>query len=164
MVSMLKSKRGISPLIATVLLIVFSVALGAVVMSWGESYIEEKAEFVSGAQETVGGCDLVDISVIMLGGAPQVCLRNGLIDAWLDNGPSAEVYDIHARIVGEQGVATIESLLDAPLRRTNAVKATFATGPIGHVRQVKLTPQVLIGDTPLFCKNKALLIENIGPC
>ena len=45
---MLRSKKALSPLIATVLLVAFAVALGAVVMSW-----------TSGAPEDVyatGGC------------------------------------------------------------------------------------------------------------
>ena len=41
-------KQAISPLVATILLLAFSIAIGAVVMSWGESYVEEKANFVQG--------------------------------------------------------------------------------------------------------------------
>ena len=33
-------KKGVSPLIATVLLIAFAVSLGAVVMNWGRGYVE----------------------------------------------------------------------------------------------------------------------------
>ena len=43
----MKSKRGISPLIATVLLIGFTVALAAVIMTWGLDYIK-------GTTDTVG--------------------------------------------------------------------------------------------------------------
>jgi len=164
MVSMLGSNRGISPLMATVLLIVFSVALGAVVMSWGESYIEEKAEFVSGAQETVGGCDLAQLSVIEVGGTPQVCYRNGAIDVWLDNGPAIDVHNIHARIVGAQAVSSLDNLLEAPLMRSSAVKVTLTSGRIGKLRQVKLTPKVMVGNTPAFCSQQALVIEKIPAC
>lgn len=38
------NKKGVSPLIATVLLIAFSVALGAVVMNWGTSYVRNTSE------------------------------------------------------------------------------------------------------------------------
>jgi len=164
MVSMLQSKSGISPLIATVLLIVFSVALGAVVMSWGESYIEEKAEFVSGVQETVSGCDLVDFTIIEVAGEPQICTRNGMVDIWLDNGPAVDVYSLHARNVGAQGVASVENLLDAPLLKNSAAKATFSTGNIGALRQVKLTPTVMVGHDPVVCSKNAMIIEGIMPC
>lgn len=38
---LLKSKRGVSPLIATVLLIGFAVAIGAVIMNWGSAVVAE---------------------------------------------------------------------------------------------------------------------------
>ena len=39
------NKKAVSPLIATVLLIAFAVALGAVVMNWGRSYVETTAKY-----------------------------------------------------------------------------------------------------------------------
>ena len=48
-------KRALTPLVATVLLVAFSVGLGALVMSWGEDYISEKAEFVQGTAEIKSG-------------------------------------------------------------------------------------------------------------
>ena len=41
---MRKNKRGISPLIATVLLIGFTVALAAMVMTWGSGFIKKTTE------------------------------------------------------------------------------------------------------------------------
>ena len=37
-------KRGLSPLIATVLLVAFSIALGSVIMSWGKNLVETNAD------------------------------------------------------------------------------------------------------------------------
>lgn len=45
----MKSKKGISPLIATVLLIGFTVALAAVIMTWGLDYIKK---ITSGTERT----------------------------------------------------------------------------------------------------------------
>lgn len=38
------NKKGVSPLIATVLLIAFAVSIGAVIMNWGKSALEEEEE------------------------------------------------------------------------------------------------------------------------
>lgn len=38
------NKKGVSPLIATVLLIAFAVALGAVVMNWGKDFVTSKMD------------------------------------------------------------------------------------------------------------------------
>jgi len=37
----MKNKQGVSPLIATVLIIGFTIALAAVVMIWGETFLNE---------------------------------------------------------------------------------------------------------------------------
>jgi len=49
-------KRGISPLIATVLLIGFTVALAAVVMTWGLDYIRGTTENVGAKTEQALSC------------------------------------------------------------------------------------------------------------
>lgn len=50
------NKRGISPLLATVLLIAFAIALGALVLNYGENFVmEATAEPIPGA-ECPPGC------------------------------------------------------------------------------------------------------------
>ena len=161
---MFHSKKAVSPLIATVLLIVFSIALGAVVMSWGEAYIEEKAEFVKGAQETVAGCDATMLKIIQISGSPQVCVREDIIEAFIENGPNTEVYDIHARILGVDGVATRESILEAPLMPADAKKVMFRFEPVGQIRQLKLTPMVLRAGALMPCTEQGVIVENVNPC
>jgi len=45
------NKRAVSPLIATVLLIAFAVALGAIVMNWGRGYVEDTQDFARESSE-----------------------------------------------------------------------------------------------------------------
>lgn len=40
---MFNNKRGISPLIATIMLLAFAIALGSIVMTWGKDLIESAA-------------------------------------------------------------------------------------------------------------------------
>lgn len=47
----MKNKKGISPLIASILLIGFTVALAAVIMTWGTSFVKKQTE----TAETEGG-------------------------------------------------------------------------------------------------------------
>jgi len=161
---MFRSKKAVSPLIATILLIVFSIALGAVVMSWGEAYIEEKAEFVKGAQETVAGCDAALIKIIKVGGVPQICVRDDVIEVFMENGPNTDIYDVHARIIGTDGIATRESVLSEPLLPSDARKVMFRFEPVGQIRQVKLTPMVLRAGALTPCTEKGVIVENVNPC
>jgi len=162
---MLYSKKGVSPLVATILLILFSIALGAVVMSWGEAYIEEKAEFVQGAQETVAGCDAAFINIIKVGGELEICYKaDDIIEVWLENGPTTELYDVHARIVGTESATTRESILAEPLLPSDARKVLFRHEPVGFLRQVKLTPIIMRAGALTPCVQKAITVENVHPC
>ncbi len=40
----LMQKRGISPLVATLLLVAFALVIGAITMTWGKSYVEKAQE------------------------------------------------------------------------------------------------------------------------
>ncbi|MEM4263982.1 MAG: archaellin/type IV pilin N-terminal domain-containing protein [Candidatus Woesearchaeota archaeon] len=157
------SKKGVSPLIATILLIVFSIALGAVVMSWGEAYIEEKAEFVQTA-ETGTGCSSAHFSLVNIAGVPQICFRQNLIEMIIDNSPAIDIADIHTRIVGSKDVYVRESVLDSPLKKGSSKKVVFPIADVGEIKQIKFTPQVYIGNTLTMCPQGALLIERIIPC
>lgn len=159
----LANKRGVSPLVATLLLIALSVGMGVAVMSWGEDYIEEKAEFVQGVQEAPTSCDLVSFSIIQLKGMQQFCQEGNMVKALIDNGPDADIADFHARVVAEKGISVQESVLAQHLPRGSATPITFSIGDVGVVQQVKLTPKLKNGK-PILCSKQALIIENIQQC
>ncbi len=160
---MFDNRRGVSPLVATVLLIAFSVALGAVVMSWGESYIEEKATFVNGAGEVGGSCSSASISILKIKDIPQVCSRGDEVDIFVRNG-DAELTGIKALVVGADGVAVVENILSEPLKITDGIKTTIAHQPVGIVEQVVLTPIVDGSGVREFCRQSETKIEDIRPC
>lgn len=162
---MFGSRRGVSPLIATILLVAFSIGLGALVMSWGEDYITQKAEFAQGVQEATTGCDAVDFSLIKIGGVPQICQTADTVELWIDNGPNIDLYNIHARVAGFNDVYVDEELLEGPLVRENSAKATIPIGnSLGMLLQVKLTPKIYVDHEIVLCSKKALSIENIPVC
>lgn len=160
-----RSTKGITPLVATILLVAFSVGLGALVMSWGEDYIAEKAEFVQGTAEVKSGCDAASIQLIRISGTPQVCIGPEGVNLWIDNGPNVDLYNIHARIAGQNGVDVMEDILEQPLLRGNAIKTTIPINPqLGALLQVRLTPKFWTGKDIALCTQSALEIERIKPC
>ena len=162
---MFRSKRGVSPLVATILLVAFSIGLGALVMSWGEEYIEQKAEFVQGIEEARIGCDAVDFNLIKIGGVPQACRTADTIELWIDNGPNMDLYNIHARVAGFNDVYVDEELLEEPLIRENSAKVTIEnTEKLGQILQVKLTPKIFTDGEVVMCEQKAMLIEHLPIC
>lgn len=75
-------KKGISPLISTVLLIGFSVALAAVVMTWGLDYIRGSTEKVGEKTEEYLRCsDLAfEISAVDCSAGRVTVQNNGELD------------------------------------------------------------------------------------
>ena len=158
------NRRGISPLAATLLLILMSVGLGVAVMSWGEKYIEQRAEFVQGVQEAMTSCDLVSFSIITIGGVQQLCQEGAILKGLIDNGADADIADFHARVVAEKGIFAQERLLDKPVPRGSAAPVQFSIGDIGAVKQLKLTPKILIQGAQAVCSKQAMVFENIRAC
>ena len=159
-----RSRKGVSPLIATILLIVFSIALGAVVMSWGEAYVEDKAEFVQGVQEAGSGCANARFNIVNIAGQPQICSKQNLIEMIVDNNPTVDIADIHMRAVGSSDIYLRESILDAPLKKGSSRKIVFVIEDIGTIQQIKFTPQIFVGNIMVMCSQGTVVVEKINPC
>ena len=158
------NSRGLSPLVATVLLIAFSVALGAVVMSYGETYVETQATFVNrGTEVSSNVCDAVSLTVITVNNNVQACAKGTLIQVALDNGPVA-IDAIQARVLGSAGVALNPNILSNSLPAASALKTTFGYDPVCVPLQLKFTPAVQTEAGLSFCSDKAVTIDNPSTC
>ena len=158
------NNRGISPLIATVLLIAFSVALGAVVMSYGENYVADRATFASGAPEVSSvSCDNVALDLVSIRGKPQVCLASNIIELSLDNGPIA-IDGIQARLLGSDDVFIAPNILSKSLDPASTVKTMFPYNSVGVPQQLKLTPILVSQAGQTFCPNKAVVLDELPSC
>lgn len=162
---MLEGRRGLSPLVSTLVLIAISVALGAVVMTWGESYISENAEFVQGAQEVTSSCQMARFSIINVGKLPSVCIQDNVVKIDIDNNAFVALYDISARVLGTDNVYYEPSLLKTPLEAGGSAKLSIIIqAPIGKIKQVKLTPKILISNQVVSCDINNVVIENLQAC
>ncbi len=143
------NKRGVSPLTATLLLIVLSAVLGAGVMSAGKSYIEERAEFVKGTP--ISSCAEAMVNFITVGNDPQVCvdIATKMLKFFVESAKG--VSQVQLRIVGSDDILTKENLLSSPLTAGESRKFEVPYEGIGEVRQVKLTPYVGSGSSRQSC-------------
>ncbi|MBA3064177.1 hypothetical protein FP803_01940, partial [Candidatus Woesearchaeota archaeon] len=106
MLKISKNKKAVSPLIATILLIAFAVALGAVVMSWGRS-----VDFSVEGQASER-CARVDLSVEKIGGIPQIFYggseSNGFIKFTIENNGNEDIEGVIVWVIGEKNTNTID--------------------------------------------------------
>ena len=159
----MRSKKGVSPLVATVLLIAFSVALGAVVMNWGSNYVNEQIESpVPKSQQQLQCINDVKIDVIKVG-ETKICLGSNNVSMYIRNGQLTPLIDIQINILGSAEVAdyTLGQVLGvAELKK---VVASW-TGDLGTIESVEIIPIIDIEGETVYCVQSSELIKDIGPC
>lgn len=159
---MLEGKKGVSPLVATFLLILFSIALGAVVMTWGRSYVEGAAAVAEQKTESVS-CDFdASVGIRKVSGESRVCYSNGAIQFLIENTGIVDVRGITVQVIGRDIYKM--DLSDVNLRRAD-VKAASINYPssVGTPAQIQITPNYY-ANNQLVCPKNVLIVENIKQC
>ncbi|MEK6857208.1 MAG: hypothetical protein AABX39_01325 [Nanoarchaeota archaeon] len=157
------NKRGVTPLIATGLLVFLAVSLAFAVITITEAYIEERSN-VEGLPEGVSGCDAVNFKVTKISGIEHVCLAESHVDVSIDNGKAIEIYDFLAKIHGSKSVANIHPVLINSLKKSEGVRLSLQFKEIGTPLQVSLMPQIRIGKNILDCDKKMIVVEKLPSC
>ena len=149
------NKRGISPIVATLLLISFAVALGVVIMTFGRAQVELEAQ-----------CPIkVGLKLANIGGESQFCYSNGELKFTLENGVNIKVEGLIVSVIGTQKAETYE-INDAKMTKagTYVGKVSYDMAAGGEIRQVKISPKIVLYDEEQICTEKALVVENINNC
>ncbi len=154
-------KKGISPLMSTVLLVFLAIGLGVIVMNWGRAQLEENARC---SVDTM--MDIVEID-----GRREICYagsgENGYIEFTAENGPNVEISRIRLRVIGGKDIYTVE-IPKSSISIGGAVKKTVAYNfnLFGKIRQIKLTPRLELfpGENPILCDEQSIEMEKIPEC
>ncbi len=153
------NKKGMSPIIATILLIAFAVALGAVVMNLGRS--------VSSGSE----CGVfLDLEIVEVDGLPKACFNdnggNSHIEVLLKNGVNADIDDLHVSVIGKQNIYNKEGLLKEKLGKADAKKVLILYDKIlyGEIDQVMITPLINKEGELVMCKSSRVKLEELVAC
>jgi len=162
----LRSKKAVSPLIATVLLIAFAVALGAVVMNWGRSYVETGAEELPGEEHAAGGTvsicgGNIALDIVKIGGKPNICFDSGenIVKYTIENKGTMTIDSVKFQVIGTNDIfnSQISTLAAADIKKSTI---GYDEGKYGAIEQARFIP--VVSSTP--CPDKALSLENIGSC
>jgi len=105
-----KDRRGISPLIATVLIIGFTVALAAVIITWGTGFVERTTEDVD-LQTKIGiTCTKVDFKIASV----DCTVNSPQFDVRIVNNNDQKIANVILRATSEGGDVKVkqEALID----------------------------------------------------
>lgn len=109
-----KSKKAVAPLIATVLLIAFAVALGAIVMNWGRAYVEDTADMAKKSSTGQVECaNEVDLQINkVLYGKDEGSLEEDGLDIVVENLKTKEILGLSIKVLDENGNGFVTPIVD----------------------------------------------------
>ncbi len=149
-------KDAIAPLVATLLLISFAVALGVVIMNFGRAQADLQAE-----------CAIdIGLKLAEIGGEPDLCYDpdDKIIVFTVENGVNIPVQSLIANVIGTKKAETTQLNSSMPKSGTFLGNIPYDKETAGKVRQVKLTPTVILYDEEQICTEKALILEKPKDC
>ncbi len=149
------NKRGITPIMTTLLLVSFAVAVGVVVMNFGRAQAEE------GAQCAIN----IDLKLAEIGGQSQLCYdpASQSIRFTVENGVNIKVEGLIVNIIETDKAESVE-VNDAKIIKAGTYLGTVKYAAAGALQQVKLIPKVMLFDQEEICAEQALVVENIRNC
>ena len=154
-------KKGVSPLIATVLIIGFAVGLAAIIITFSSKYVEKVSEEVEEEAEIKITCtQRIDLNV------KYACISGDHVNALIENTGSAPINSFIFRVIGSAGKATVSEdvgletggiKLFMPKYDTNSIKG------VGIPKELEIFPRILNKEkrTLEVCKETKVELE---PC
>lgn len=151
------NKKGVSPLIATFMLIILAIGLGVVVMNFGRAQIEIAAQCAVN----------IGLQVVQLNDKPQVCFDRAKSQLFfiVENGRQIPVESIKLRVIGQKEVLNQEIPESSMERLGTLLKyVPYDLVAYGEIRQVRFTPEVNLYDEKILCSEQAIAVEDIREC
>ena len=169
------NKRGISPLIATVLLIAFAVALGAVVMNWGKNYVMTTATDAQRSGQAKQKCTNTNLEFVQVAGVPKMCVDH------LDNATRVEfiiknkaphaIFDMAVTVIGNDDIyeklLTNDSTLKTKfsgdgLSMNGMLSGKLNISGVGRFDKIIFTPYVKVDGkvSPEPCSDNTLYVDS----
>ncbi len=153
------NRRAMSPLIATVLLIAFAVALGAMIMNWSAGVPEPTDTWRSSSSP----CDSVKLELSEAFGKPLFCYSDGAIKFNILNVGTKEISAIEIRTLNSE-LKEVKQLLPNSkmlVGETFSDEVTFDKSGKVHV---ELVPQIVVDDATQFCQKQAIIQDVLSDC
>jgi len=169
---MINSKKGVSPLIATVLLIAFAVALGAVVMNWGSEYVRSQATSTGQKSDVKIKCAQdVDLSIVEIDNQPKLCYNNETgaerIEFIMSNDGNVQVESMKVTVISNISQVVSGILNETlPVGDTIFLNVSYDANTNGDAKRFQVLPQIKVSGlvTPVWCPKNALEKTEIPVC
>lgn len=151
------NKRGLSPLMATFLLIAFAVAVGVLIMNFSRAHLEKEAQ-----------CGIeIGLHFSEINNEKQVCLDKNKKELFfiIENGPALKVEGLIVDYIGKEKTKTFEIINSSMEKVASLMKRIpYSTEEFGQPRQIKFIPKIKLYQEETLCPEQALIAEHILEC
>lgn len=166
-------KRGVSPLIAAVMLMVLTVVVGALIMNWVNRYVKEQVE--SGDQKTQGemvcGQD-VRFNLFNIDGDVLFCANESssgvnYTEFTIENGPSKKLEGVRVRVINSDGtVCDSENSTEIGIAAAQKIHVVYDGTACDSPTVFRIFPLVSTTDIadPVVCTDNYIDVNNWDPC
>jgi FlaG/FlaF family flagellin (archaellin) len=166
------SKKGLSPLIAAVLLIVVVVGIGAVVTGIVRNYVTENKQVITEKASDMKCGIEVSINIPTVADELRICNTSiggdPAIQFTLENSGSATIDDMQVKFFGTSGFEANDTVITDYAYTFDAgnTESFNVTYSVAGLQQVKLVPRVkVVGRSDkAYCTDAALSFEDISQC
>ncbi len=146
-----KNKRGISPLIAVVILITFAVILGASVVNWANKYYRDTREIAEEESMALVRCAVdVGLRVIKRTDDSEACYdyANDEITVTVENIRERKIEKIHTQVIGNISSYTLNLGENSSLDPGEAEILSWEhnISDYGAVERINLIPSIKLED------------------
>ena len=155
----MRSIKGMSPLVATVLLIAFAVALGAMIMNWSTEMEQPSSSEVS----TADPCAHVSIALNEVFGKEIFCYQDGAIRFNILNTGSQAITGIQIRTIDANLKEVKQDLPSSSLPVGETFDHQFSYDNNGKVH-VEIVPYIIENNKPYYCVKKRLVQDILPAC
>jgi len=161
------SKKGLSPLIASVLLIVVVVGIGAVVTGIVRNYVSENKQVIEKTSTDTDCSTQVEIEVPTINDDFMICLGTNTVNFTIENTGSMFVDEFQVKVFGDTGFDDVDGVLPdglAPGQVNTSVVVSHAA--VGNVQEVLIVPKKKVtgSSNKIFCSEAQLRFAGIDTC
>ena len=151
----IKGKKGMSPLIVTILLVALAVSLGAMIMSWGSSELSTNQK----------GCEQTKIEPQQAFGQNLICYdqNNKKLKLLLKNTGTNALTGIQIKQINPD--LTINEMR---LPKSNIIPGASYEYILDFIKPektyIEIIPEIDFLGEKIMCVNNAIIIDNLGNC
>ena len=153
------SKRGIAPLIATILIVGFTIALGAVVITWGGTFVRNLQQSTEKTAIKQINC-FADMQIDIR----SACFGGDSIRILINNLGGYNITSFNARINGENGSQSAISSSGLDAYQLGSVTVNFDRNITGNPTKIEVSPIIMVEGEEAVCSNTLDKETNFKVC